>query len=378
MDAGRPAGPGGAGPWQNTAGFPILRAVIDTPEALEAYLPVLRAAPWVAVDTEADSLHAYPEKLCLIQISTPTGDRLIDPLAGLDLRPLLEALSGHDLIMHGADYDLRLLWRAGRFVPSAVFDTMLAARLLGERNFSLSALLERFLGVRLDKSMQKADWSRRPLTPRMEAYARNDTRHLKPLADRLREELVARGRLAWHEEACRRLVQECACDPEVDPDQVWRVKGSHLLTRRGLAVLRELWHWREAEARASNRPPFFILPHETLSRIAAAAVDGQDYLTLLPQKFSARRRAGLKEAVARGLAMPQEQWPEPRRGTGRRLTETEQARLEELERRRNARAQELGLEPSLIAPRSVLVELARDWEGCAPRLMRWQRELLQD
>lgn len=357
--------------------MPILRRVIDTPEALEAYLPVLRAAPWVAVDTEADSLHAYPEKLCLIQISTPTGDRLIDPLAGLDLRPLLDALAGHDLIMHGADYDLRLLWRAGRFVPSAVFDTMLAARLLGERNFSLGALLEKFLGVRLDKSMQKADWSRRPLTPRMEAYARNDTRYLKPLADRLRQDLLARGRLSWHEEACRRLIQDAACDPVVDPDQVWRVKGSHLLSRRGLAVLRELWQWREEEARASNRPPFFILSHETLSRIAAAAVDGQPWQELVPPRFSARRKAGLEQAIARGLAVPPDQWPELRRGTGRRLTEVEQARLEQLEARRNAKAHELGLEPSLIAPRSVLVELARDWETHAPRLMRWQRELLE-
>ncbi|MCS7089768.1 MAG: HRDC domain-containing protein [Limisphaera sp.] len=357
--------------------FFILRRVIDSPEALEAFLPVLRAAPWVSMDTEADSLHAYPEKLCLIQISTPTGDRLIDPLAGLDLTPLLQVLAGHNLIMHGADYDLRLLWRYNRFVPGSVFDTMLAARFLGERNFSLSALLERYLGVSLDKSMQKADWSRRPLTPRMESYARNDTRHLKPLSDRLRSELVAKGRLAWHEEACHRLIQECTCDPVVDLDQVWRVKGSHLLSRRGLAVLRELWLWREAEARASNRPPFFILPHETLSRIAAAAVDSTPVDQWLPPRFPARRRAGLKEAIARGLATPPDQWPELRRGSGRRLTEAEQARLEALEARRNQRARELGLDPSFLAPRSVLIDLARDWDTHAPRLMSWQRELLE-
>jgi ribonuclease D len=357
--------------------LPILRRVIDTPEALEAFLPVLRAAPWVAVDTEADSLHAYPEKLCLLQISTPSGDLLVDPLAGLDLRPLLNVLADHDLILHGADYDLRLLWRHSRFVPRCIFDTMLAARLLGERNFSLGALLEKFLGVRLDKAMQKADWARRPLTPRMEAYARNDTRFLKPLADRLRAELIRRGRLSWHEEFCQRLITECACDTAPDPDQVWRVKGSHRLGRRGLAVLRELWHWREAEAREANRPPFFILPHETLSQIAAAAVDSQPVDPLLPPRLSPRRRASLQQAIARGLALPPDQWPELRRGTGRRLTEAELQRFEALEARRNARAQELGLEPSLIAPRSVLLDLARDWETHAPRLMRWQRELLE-
>jgi ribonuclease D len=357
--------------------FLILRGVIDTPEALEAFLPVLRAAPWVALDTEADSLHAYPEKLCLIQISTPTGDRLVDPLAGLDLQPLLALLAQHDLIMHGADYDLRLLWRHGRFLPSSVFDTMLAARLLGERNFNLSALLEKFLGVRLDKAMQKADWARRPLTPRMEAYARNDTRYLKPLADRLREALARCGRLSWHQEACRQLIAECARDPAPDTDQAWRVKGSHRLGRQGLAVLRELWHWRETEARAANRPPFFILPHETLSQIAAAAVDSQPIDPLLPRRFPPRRRTALQQAIQRGLALPPEQWPEPRRGVIRRLTESERRRFETLEARRNARAQELGLDPSLIAPRSLLLDLARDWEAHAPRLMQWQRQLLE-
>src|SRR5947209_5881320 len=113
---------------------------------MAAFLPTLRSARWVAVDTEADSLHAYPEKVCLIQISTAAGDELVDPLAGIDLSPLLEALSGHELIMHGADYDLRLLEKHHRFIPSAIFDTMLAGRLLGLSQFSLGHLVEKFLG----------------------------------------------------------------------------------------------------------------------------------------------------------------------------------------------------------------------------------------
>ncbi len=159
--------------------------VIETDEKLAAWLPKLRAAKWVALDTEADSLHAYPEKVCLIQISIADGDRLVDPLAKINLDPLLEALNAHELIMHGADYDLRLLRKHHEFTPSAIFDTMLAARLLGERQFGLSSLVEKFLGVKLDKGSQKADWARRPLTEKMEIYARNDTRHLKPLADKL-------------------------------------------------------------------------------------------------------------------------------------------------------------------------------------------------
>src|ERR1041385_5874148 len=152
--------------------------------------------------TEADSLHAYPEKVCLIQISTVAGDRLVDPLVGLNLDPLLDALNAHQLIMHGADYDLRLLRKHHEFVPSAIFDTMLAARLLGQRQFGLQALVQHYLGVKLEKGSQKANWARRPLTERMEQYARNDTHYLKSLADKLKLELQQKGRLAWHQEAC--------------------------------------------------------------------------------------------------------------------------------------------------------------------------------
>jgi len=180
--------------------------VIDTDAKLTAFLPALKSATWLALDTEADSLHAYPEKVCLIQISTVAGDRLVDPLAPVNLDPFFAALNEHDLIMHGADYDLRLLRKHHEFVPRAIFDTMLAARLLGERQFGLSSLVEKFLGVKLDKASQKADWARRPLTERMETYARNDTHHLKPLADKLRLELQQKGRLAWHQESCARLI----------------------------------------------------------------------------------------------------------------------------------------------------------------------------
>lgn len=351
--------------------------MIDTNEKLAAFLPALHTAAWVAVDTEADSLHAYPEKVCLVQISTAAGDRLVDPLANLDFARFLSELKHHDLIMHGADYDLRLLWRYHRFTPGCVFDTMLAARLLGHRQFSLSALVAHYLHVELDKKMQKADWARRPLTERMEAYARNDTRHLKPLADQLRAELHQKGRLSWHQEFCAHQAVECTQNGEPDGDTVWRMKGSHLLSRPALAVLREIWRWREREAVASNRPPFFVLAHETLTRLAIAATDAQDIEPLLPRRFSDRRRDGLREAIACGLAAPAHLHPEPLRFTSRRLSDAERRRLSELERRRDARAEQLGLDPALIAPRATLLDLARNWDKHAPELMNWQRELLQ-
>jgi ribonuclease D len=350
--------------------------VIETDEKLAAWLPKLRAAKWVALDTEADSLHAYPEKVCLIQISTADGDRLVDPLAKIALAPLLDALNAHELIMHGADYDLRLLRKHHEFTPSSIFDTMLAARLIGERQFGLSSLVEKFLGGKLDKGSQKADWARRPLTEKMETYARNDTHHLKPLADKLKHELQQKNRLAWHQESCARLITECSQPSVVDGDSAWRIKGSSHLNRPALAVLRELWHWREKEAVAANRPPFFILSHEKLAEIAGAAVENRPVENLLPPRMSPRRRETLLEAVRSGLAVPAGRQPEIIRHKFDRPNEAERRRYTELARQRDAHAHQLGIDPTLIASKATLSDLARDWDRHAPELMNWQRDLL--
>jgi ribonuclease D len=350
--------------------------VIDTQEKLAAFLPVMQAAAWLALDTEADSLHAYPEKVCLIQISTADGDRLVDPLAGIDLAPFLEALVGRELIFHAADYDLRLLRKHHDFTPSVIFDTMLAARLLGERQFGLSSLVEKYLGVKLDKGSQKADWARRPLTEKMETYARNDTRHLKPLEERLKAELQAKGRLAWHQESCARLIAECSRPPVVDEDAVWRIKGSTFLDRPALAVLRELWRWREREALAANRPPFFVLAHEKMVEISVAVAERNPVDPLVPVRMHPRRRENLLAAVRAAQAVPPEQFPEKIRHRSQRPSEAEFRRFRDLEKRRDQRAHELEVDPTLIASKSVLGDLARDWDKYAPDLMQWQRELL--
>ncbi len=352
--------------------------MVDTEQKLEAFLPTLRSASWVAVDTEADSLHAYPEKVCLIQISTRLGDRLIDPLAGFDLAPLLEALSGHELIMHGADYDLRLLEKHHEFIPSSIFDTMLASRLLGVRQFSLSGPVDTYLGVKLEKGPQKANWAVRPLTERMERYARNDTHYLKPLADKLKAELHNKGRLTWHQESCARLIVDCTRERPVDPNTVWRLKGSHLLSRPALAVLRELWHWREAEAVAANRPPFFVLSHDILVHLAAAATSERPVEPLLPKHLSERRRNGVISAISKGLATPPEHHPTFLKSTGRRPSDNERRRYADLQKRRDARAAELSIDPTLIASRATLSDLAHSWEKFAPQLMNWQRQLLEN
>ena len=351
--------------------------MIDTQEKLAAFLPVVEAAAWLALDTEADSLHAYPEKVCLIQISTTAGDRLVDPLAGIDIGPFLDALAGRELIFHAADYDLRLLRKHHEFTPSVIFDTMLAARLLGEKQFGLSSLVEKYLGVKLDKGSQKADWARRPLTQKMEDYARNDTRHLKPLEEKLKSELLAKGRLAWHQVSCARLIAECSRPVVVDEDEIWRIKGSSFLERGALAVLRELWHWREREALAASRPPFFVLAHEKMVEISQTVADQKPVDPMIPPRMHPRRRENLLAAIRKAQAVPPEKFPQLIKHRSQRPTEAEFRRFREIEKCRDQHAHELAIDPTLIAPKSVLGDLARDWDKYAPELMNWQRELLQ-
>lgn len=339
------------------------------------WLPLLEAASWVGIDTEADSLHAYPEKLCLLQIAIPKSNVLVDPLAGVDLGPMLRVLGRHELVLHGGDYDLRMLRKDLNFVPGRIFDTMLAARLLGVREFGLTNLVNRFLGVTLEKGPQKANWARRPLTPRMAEYAIKDVAYLKPLSDLLRTQLAEKGRLEWHQEMCERLIAENSHVPPPDPGMVWRIKGSRHLPPRALAVLRELWNWREGEAIAANRPPYFILSSEVMIGIAAASLDpGRPLEPLIPRHLTPRRRRGVVEAVARGRkAHP---LPPVVRVRAPGATEASKRRYAELERIRDKRGAELDMDATLIASRATLVALSHDWDKSAPELMRWQRALL--
>src|SRR5205823_5155557 len=209
--------------------------------------------------------------------------------------------------------------------------------------FSLSRLVEHFLGVKLEKGAQKANWALRPLTERMERYARNDTHYLRPLEEKLKPELKAKGRLAWHQEACTRLIAESTRERPADMDSVWRIKGSHILGRPGLAVLRELWQWRETEAIRANRPPYFVISHEALVEIAAAATAARPIEAFLPRNISERRRSALLKAVAQGLGLSPDDHPKILSAISRRPNDAERRRFLELQKRRDARAAELGI-----------------------------------
>jgi ribonuclease D len=351
--------------------------VIADSKSLATVVSAVKQSPWVVVDSEADSLHAYPEKLCLLQFSVAGGDFLVDTLAGLDLTSLFDALRDRELIFHGADYDLRMLRKTFSFVPSAIFDTMTAARLLGYKQFGLGHLVEKHAGVKLEKGPQKMNWARRPLTPRMEEYARNDTRFLKAISDHLRAELESKGRLDWQRETCEQLILDCADIPAPNSEQ-WRLKGSDRLDRRGLAVLRELWKWREREAIAANKPPFFVLNHDLLLRLAHEAEKISNLDKILPPKLSTRRREGILHAIGHGQEIPVEELPRKRINVLYQPTLAEQKRFTALRQLRDRKAADLELDPTLIASRSTLVLLSQDWEKYQGDLMKWQRELLSE
>ena len=340
---------------------------------LKELLPKIDPVERVAIDTEADSLHCYREKLCLLQLTLPTGDHIIDPLADLDLAPLAESLAHKTIVVHGADFDLRLLRRSFGFKPDRIIDTVLAARLLGIREFSLAALVQRYFGVELTKGSQKANWAQRPLPPRMVEYAMNDTHYLLDLAEKMEAELQAVRRIEWFRQSCQRALEQSFIDRTRDADDAWRISGSGKLRGKAAAVLRELWKWRDAEAEAADRPAFHVLQNRDMIVAAERFVAGEtpDY-----RHFSARRRQSFRDAAARGLNSTEMEWPVVRRRFGTRPTPEILRRTEVLRQRRDEVTAELGLEPAFVAPRSTLEAIASDPASAAELLVPWQRELL--
>src|SRR5436190_398874 len=347
--------------------------LISNAAGLIELLPLIERNARVAVDTEADSLHCYREKLCLLQVSLAEGDFLVDPLADNDLAPLADTLARKEIVLHGADYDLRLLRRALDFQPTRVFDTVIAARLLAVREFSYAALVEKYFGIELAKGSQKANWALRPLSEKMEEYARNDTHYLLALAEKLEKQLIERDRLEWFQQSCERAIVSAAIDRERDMEEIWRIRGSGLTRGREAAVLRALWYWRDREAQRFDRPSFHILRNDQLLEIARAAVRGE---TPQFRHFSERRTRDFQATIEEALAVKEEEWPETRRRRGARPTQEMERAAEAMRKRRDQAAHELKIEPSFIAPRATIDAIAAD-SACVERLLvPWQRSLL--
>jgi len=339
---------------------------IRTPAELEALARSLAGAGSLTIDTEADSLHHYPGKLCLVQIADDAGRaHLVDPLALPTLAPLGPLFADPRIVkvFHASDNDLAYLKRLYGFTVVSLFDTGVAARFLGAKALGLDGLLREYLGVEPVKSRQKDDWSRRPLTAEQEAYALDDVLHLLALRARLLDELRAKGRDAWVEEECGALAALSVPDRVADPDAYLQLKGAKELDARGWAVLRELYQAREAVALALDRPPFMIVGHEALVALAAARPHTLEEVLAVPgcsSRVVQRVGGAILEAVARGEALPEAGLPSRQRVPRPHVAAATRRRADALRAWRTKAAHELGLDPGVLFPQRLIDRLAAE------------------
>jgi ribonuclease D len=356
---------------------------VDSAAALADVVAELRSAPRLAVDTEAASFHRYRDRICLVQLAAPGHSVIVDPLAVTDLGPVgtLLADPAQEKIFHDADYDLRVLDRDYAFGVRRVFDTRIAAQLTGEPAIGLAALLEKHLGVKLSKTHQKADWSLRPISPGMLAYAADDTRHLLALRDKLAERLAALGRTAWADEEFQRL-EGLRWTAGADGEEPYlRIKGAKQLRPEALAALRELVRWREGVAARDDKAVFRIIGNDELlavARVLPRDVEALNAVSALPASLARRHGAAMLEAVARALALPESAWPQPTRLPRPPKDPAFDYRVERLKHARNKVAAELGIDPGVLCGRALLEAVARAGLADVPELRRWQVAVLRD
>lgn len=358
--------------------------LLDQPGSLEPLLRAIERVEEVALDTEADNMYHYKTRVCLLQFLVDGEVFLVDVLApGLKLEPLWAVLSRKHLIMHGSDFDLRLLHDLCRFQPKSLFDTMLAAQLLGLARIGLASLLDQHFGVALDKDGQKANWSKRPLTPKLLNYAALDVWHLPALRDILTRELKKLGRLGWLEQQCRAQMASGFEGFAPPTENDWRIGRSERLRGPGLSVLHAVWHWRESQAQRLDTPPFKVCGNALLLKIAESAEAGDSESTILNSVHLGKRHdrifPSLAAAVRAGLARDPKSLPR-RPGRDPNHVSLSQEEVELQDRIRTDRdhvAKELGIEATLIANRAQLAQIARAPRRMGDVLLPWQVDLLR-
>ncbi|MBL8996414.1 MAG: HRDC domain-containing protein [Gemmatimonadales bacterium] len=336
---------------------------LDSDDAVQRWLTSIRRTGILALDTEGASFHRFVDRIYLIQLSTREQHAIIDPLPIASPAALGELVEDPkvEIVFHDADYDLRLLHQDYGWQIRNVFDTRIAAQLLGIKAFGLAALLERSFGLKLDKKHQRADWSMRPLTADMLDYAAQDTMHLLGLRDILRDELEQKGRLAWAIEEFARL--ESTRWAEEDKGQAFlRIKGARDLTRRELALFRELVQWRDAAALKLDRATFRVVSNDVLFEAARTAPDSKAALGRIkgmPRGILERAGEELLAAVARGLAVPEGELPRfPKAARWDRDPEFDH-KVGALKAVRDAAATRLELDPGVLCSRERMEVVAR-------------------
>jgi ribonuclease D len=357
--------------------------LIATQDTLAELLTELRQEKVLAVDTEAASFHRHIDRVYLIQVSSRTSTAIIDPLAVTDLSAFGAILADPaiEIVFHDADYDLRLFDLQYGFRATRIFDTRVAAELLSEPGLSLAALLGSHFGVQVDKRFQRADWSARPLSPEMLAYAAGDTQHLVELRDLMKSGLEAAGRLGWAEEEFAYLTQ-VRWTPAGDREPGFlRLKGAKALPPRQLAILREVVQWRGEVAKRLDRAEFRILGNEALFEIAQQAPTTPEALGAIRgigRETLEHRGQAILTAVRRGVKLPEADLPRVEHPPRRPREPEIEARLARLKSARTRIAERLALAPGVVCPNSVLDAIARAAPASRkelapiPGLRRWQ------
>jgi ribonuclease D len=357
---------------------------LDKAPEVDRFLSEISDVKELALDTEGASFHRFLDRIYLLQISTRGESAIIDPLpigSPARLGQLLES-KGVEVVFHDADYDLRLLHQDYGWHVTNIFDTRVASQLLGIKSFGLAALLEQFFDVKLDKKHQRADWSMRPLTPDMLAYAAQDTRYLLQLKDHMKSELTRRGRLHWAEEEFARL-EGTRWEAEQSMEGFLRLKGARDLSRRELAVLREVANWRDTVAAQLDRATFRVIGNEALFEIARRAPMNTSELSTIkgmPKGMIERAGADIVAAIRHGMEVPEAELPKFPKGQRWNKDRDFDEKVNRLKAVRDAAATRLELDLGVLCSRERLENIARSGAktledlAAVPDLRRWQIE----
>lgn len=360
--------------------------LVERQSDLDALVKLLHGVKVCSLDTEADSMHHYAVKLCLIQLTVNRENFIVDPLAGLDMSGFWASSGLRNLILHGADYDLRMMYQGFQFSPDNVFDTMIAAKFLGEERIGLTHLVEKRFGHVLSKANQKADWTIRPLPDSMKQYAILDTYFLAELKEYLTERLKKEGKLEWVEETCQHIIAQARTLVEdEDDDEPWRIKGSIKLHPDELVFLKALWEWREKQAERMDRPPFKVLGAEQMIDLAIECAYitpdiRPERLPRLPRNFTGDRLESFLQVLRTASEIPEEQWPAREKRSRSRVPSPDSNKLEHFRTVRDEIAAKYNIDPTLLANRHALVALAMNGpieeRRRNARCLNWQWNLL--
>jgi ribonuclease D len=359
--------------------------LITDPRTLTSRMTEIAPEAVLALDTEASSFHRFKESVCLVQLSTRDRTWLVDPLALPDLSPLGALLADPrmEVVIHDADYDLRILAKHHGIRVENVFDTLVAAELVNEPEIGLAALLGKYQGLQIDKKFQKADWSKRPLPEPMLQYAAGDTSHLIALRDILEEKLRAKGRWSWAQEEFA-LLTDAPFNLATNEEPAYlRMKGAKMLKPHQLAVLREVHAWRDSVAEGLDRASFMVLGNDVLLSLAtdppknAADIAARKGVN---ERMIERHGPAIMAAVVRGLEQPKEAWPRLPKAMRWQRDDEYENRLKRLKLMRDKLTLEQDLRPGIVAANQLLMDIARTLPGdldalaALPGIRRYQVE----